>query len=196
MQHLLVHAILHLTECGPGLWYSSRAADSSQSSCPAGFQRRHCENCVIRIELVRTALVDDDAFPDGRCEPWVTSLTTLACCGSTSAATAVLNSWKRSVVFENLVVLVHHLGVQRLVYTLLILILLLLLTAQFFRIADVLSTHLFNAPCAYAFQRGDFLDAAVPPRIPSLSESCSLILRFFLFALNIGSTPRPLASLF
>ena len=39
-----------------------------------------------------------------------------------------LNSWKLSVVFENLVVPVHHLVVQRLVYSLLILILLLLLT--------------------------------------------------------------------
>ena len=185
-----------MTECGLGLWYSSRAADSSHSSFPAGFQRRHCEKCVNRIELVRTALVDDDAFPDGRGELWVSSLTILACCGSTPAATAVLNSWKLSVVFENLVVPVHHLGVQRLDYTLLILILLLLLTVQFFGIADVLSTHLFNVPCAYAFQRTDFLDAAVPPKTPSLSEFCSLILQFFLFDLNLGSTPQSLASLF
>ena len=119
-----------------------------------------------------------------------------ACCGSTPAATAVLNSWKLSVVSENLVALVHHLGVQRLVYTLLILTLLLLFTVQFFGIADVLSRHLFNVPCAYAFQRSDFLDDAVPPRTPSLSESCSLILQFFLFDLNLGSTPQPLASLF
>ena len=84
-------------------------------------------NVSIGLELVRTALVDDDAFPDGRGELWVSSLTILACCGSTPAATAVLNSWKLSVVFENLVVPVHHLGVQRLVYTLLILTLLLLL---------------------------------------------------------------------
>ena len=80
------------------------------------------------------------------------------------------------------------------VYTLLILTLLLLLTVQFFGIADVLSTHLFNVPCAYAFQRSDFLDAAVPPRTPSLSEYCSLIVQFFLF--DLGSTPQPLASLF
>ena len=93
LHHLLVHAIMHLTECGLGLWYSSRAADSSHSSFPAGFQRRHCENCVIRIELVRIALVGGDAFPDGRGELWVTSLATLARCGSTPAATAVLNSW-------------------------------------------------------------------------------------------------------
>ena len=33
------------------------------------------------------------------------------------AATAVLNSWNSVSCFENLVVLVHHLGVQRLVHT-------------------------------------------------------------------------------
>ena len=33
------------------------------------------------------------------------------------------------------------------------------------------------------------LDVAVPPGTPSLSESCSLIVQFFLFDLNLGSTP-------
>ena len=78
--HLLVHIILLLTECSPGLWYSSRAANLSHSSLPARLQRRHCENCVIRTGLVRFVLVDDDAFPDGRGELWVTSWTILACC--------------------------------------------------------------------------------------------------------------------
>ena len=39
------------------------------------------------------------------------------------------------------------------------------------------------------------LDAAVPPMTPSLSEPCSLILQFFLFDVNLSSTPQPLASL-
>ena len=68
LHHLLVHVILHLTKGGPGLWYSSRAANLSHSSFPAGFRWSHCENCVVRIELVRLVLVDDDAFPDGRGE--------------------------------------------------------------------------------------------------------------------------------
>ena len=68
VHRLLVHVTLHLTECGPSLWYSSRAANLSHSSLSAGLQRRHCENCVIRTGLVRLVLVDDDAFPDGRGE--------------------------------------------------------------------------------------------------------------------------------
>ena len=40
----------------------------SHSSLPAGFQRRHIENCVVRIDLVRLVLGDDDAFPDGHGE--------------------------------------------------------------------------------------------------------------------------------
>ena len=48
-----------------------------------------------------------------------------------------------SVVFESLVVLVHHLGVQRLIHTFLTLLLLLLLTLQVFGLVDVLSMHLF-----------------------------------------------------
>ena len=36
--------------------------DSSHSSLPAGFRWSHCENCVVRIDLVRLVLVDDDAF--------------------------------------------------------------------------------------------------------------------------------------
>ena len=89
----ILHVILHLTERGPGLWYSSRAANLSHSSLPAGFRWSHCENCVVRIELVRLVLVDDDTFPDDRGELWVTSLAILACCRSAPAATAVLNSW-------------------------------------------------------------------------------------------------------
>ena len=89
----ILHVILHLTERGPGLWYSSRAANLSHSSLPAGFRWSHCENCVVRIELVRLVLVDDDTFPDDRGELWVASLAILACCRSAPAATAVLNSW-------------------------------------------------------------------------------------------------------
>ena len=48
---------------------------------------------VIRTSLVRLVFVDDDAFPDGRGELWVTSLAILAYCRSTPAATAALNSW-------------------------------------------------------------------------------------------------------
>ena len=92
LHHLPVHVILHLTECGPGLRYSSRAANLSHSSFPAGFRWSHCENCVVRIELVRLVLVDDETFPDGRGELWVTSLAILACCRSALAAKAVLNS--------------------------------------------------------------------------------------------------------
>ena len=50
---------------------------------------------------------------------------------------------------KSLVVLVHHLGVQRLVRTFLILTLLLLLTLKFFGIVEVLSMHLFNLPRAH-----------------------------------------------
>ena len=73
--------------------YPSRAANSSHSSLLARLQRRRCEHCVIRTGQVRLALFDDDAFPDGRGELWVTSLAILACCRSVPAATAVLNSW-------------------------------------------------------------------------------------------------------
>ena len=135
--------------CTLSCWYPSRAANSSHSSLPAGLQRRRCENCLGRTGLVRLVLVDDDAFPDGRGELWVTSLATVACCRSAPAATAVLNSWKSVSCLKSPAVLVHHLGVQRLVHTFLIRTLLLLLILQFFGIADVLSMHLFNLPCSH-----------------------------------------------
>ena len=52
LHHLLVHVILHLTECGPGPWYSSRPANLSLSSLPAGFRWTHVRIGVVRIELV------------------------------------------------------------------------------------------------------------------------------------------------
>ena len=126
LHHLLVHVILHLTECGPGLWYSSRAANLSHSSLAAGFRGSHCEKCVVRIELVRLELVGDHSFPDGHGAFWVTSLAILACCRSAPAATAVLNSWTSVSCLKISLFPVHHLGVQRLVHTFLILTLLLL----------------------------------------------------------------------
>ena len=130
-------------------WYPSRAANSSHSPLPAGLQRRRCENCVVRTGLVRLVLVDDDAFPCGRGELWVTTLIILACCRSAAAATDVLNSWNSVSCLKVSYVLVHHLGVQRLVHTFLILTLILLLTPQFFGIADVLSMQLFNLLSAH-----------------------------------------------
>ena len=91
-----------------------------------------------------------------------------------------------SVVFDNPVVLVHHLGVQRLVHTFLILTLLLLLTVQFFGIADVFSMHPFNVPCAVAFQRSDCLMLLF---LQGLLHFPNLVLEF------CSSTPQPLASL-
>ena len=79
---------------------------------------------------------------------WVTSSTIFACCSCRSALAfaAVLNSWNSVSCLESLVVLVHHVGVQRWVHTFLTLTLLLLLILQFFGIADVLSMHLFSFP--------------------------------------------------
>ena len=72
-----------LTECG---------ARSLLLVSSCGLQRRRYESCVVRTDLVRLVFVEDDAFPDGRGELWVTSLAILACCRSAPAATAVLNS--------------------------------------------------------------------------------------------------------
>ena len=135
--------------CTLSCWYPSRFANSSHSSLPAGLQRRRCENCVIRTGLARLVFVDDDAFPGGRGELRVTPLAVLACCRSAPAGTAVLNSWNSVSCLKSSVVLVHHLGLRRLVHTFLILTLLLLLTLQFFGIADVLSMHLFNLLSAH-----------------------------------------------
>ena len=94
-----------------------------------------------------------------------------------------------------LVVLVHHLGVQRQVHTFLILTLLLFLTVQFFGIADVLSMHLFNVPRAYAFQRSDCLMLLFLQELLRFPCLVLLFCSFFLFGLNLSSTPQPLASL-
>ena len=171
--------------CALSCWYPSRAANLSHSALPAGLRRRRCENCVIRTGLVRRILVDDDAFPDGRGELWVTSLAILACCRSAPAATPALNSLNSVSCLKSPVVLIHHLGVQRLVHNFLIRTLLLLLILHFFGIANVLSMHLFNLLSAHTQY---LLDVAVPPKTPSLPESCSLILQFFLFDVNLGST--------
>ena len=79
----------------------------------------------------------------------ITSLATHACCRSAPCCNSCPGFVELSVVFESLGVIVHHLGVQGLVYTFLKLTLLLLLTLQFFGIADVLSMHLFNLLSAH-----------------------------------------------
>ena len=54
----------------------------------------------------------------------------------------------------------------------------------------------FHASLQLAFRENALqCSAAVPPKTPSLSYSCSLILQFFLFDLNLGSTSQPPASL-
>ena len=83
--------------CTLSCWYPSPVANSSHS-LHARFQRRHCENCVIRIDRVRLVLVDDDAFPDGRGELWVTSLAILACCSP--CCSSCPEFVELSVVFE------------------------------------------------------------------------------------------------
>ena len=172
----------NLPECGPSPWYPSRAANLSHSSLPAGLRRR-CENyrsCSLMMTLFLMVVVNS----------WVTSLAILACCScrSAPAAAAVLNSWNSVSCLKSLVVLVHHLGVQRQV--------------QYFSDTDFASAFdssiLRNCGCpfhaslqlalpAHAHQRSALLDAALP-KAPSLSESCSLILQFFLFDVNLSST--------
>ena len=145
VHHLLVDIMLHPTECGPRLWYSSRAVNLSHSSLAAGLQRRQCDNCVIRTGLVDSYSLMMTLF----LMVVASSLAILACCRSAPAATTVLNAWNSVSCLKSPVVLVHHLGILRLVHTLLIRTLLLLMILQFFGIADVLSMHLFNLHFAH-----------------------------------------------
>ena len=91
-----------------------------------------------------------------------------------------------SVVFDNLVVLVHHLGVQRLVHTFLILTLLLLLTVQFFGLRMSFPCIPQRALCGRTFQRSDCLMLLF---LQGLLHFPNLVLEF------CSSTPQPLASL-
>ena len=137
-------------DCGSATltWYSFRVANSSLS-LPAGFQRRHCENCVIRIDLVRLVLALDHLLGNPR------MLQICSCC------TCCPELVELSVVFVSFAVLVHHLGVQRQVQTFLILTLFLPWTLRFFGVACTRTSAVY------------LLDAAGPPRTSSLPESSS-----------------------